>query len=106
MGELKKRRFLLLAALLVLIISAVSLHVVGGVFLMKAGLGMFSFRNPIALVLIGLPWSSACSSSNKSSACFIGRGKRKAAPKSPASSTGMRRTLMVLSTLTASSLVW
>src|SRR5947209_14502239 len=42
MGELKKRRFLLLAALLVLIISAVSLHVVGGVFLMKAGLGMFS----------------------------------------------------------------
>jgi hypothetical protein len=53
-GEPKERRLLLLAALLVLIISAVSLHVVGGVFLMKAGLGMFSFRNPIALVLIGL----------------------------------------------------
>src|SRR5438105_14039402 len=53
-GEPKERRLLLLAALLVLIISAVSLHLVGGVFLMKAGLGMFSFRNPIALVLIGL----------------------------------------------------
>jgi uncharacterized membrane protein YuzA (DUF378 family) len=53
-GETKKMRLLLPVAILLLSISVLSLHAVGGIVLLKAGLGGFSVHNPIAYVLIGL----------------------------------------------------
>jgi hydrogenase-4 membrane subunit HyfE len=53
-GETKKMRPLLPIAILLLSIIVVSLHAVGGIVLLKTGLGTFSLHNPIAYVLIGL----------------------------------------------------
>ncbi len=53
-GETKKMRLLLSVAILLLSIIVLSLHAVGGIVLLKAGLGGFSVHNPIAYVLIGL----------------------------------------------------
>ena len=50
----KKMRPLLLLAIVLLSIIVVSLHAVGGIILLKTGLGGFSLHNPIAYVLIGL----------------------------------------------------
>ncbi len=51
----RKIRPLLLVASIPLIIIVVSLHAVGGIVLLKTGLGDFSVHNPIAYALIGLP---------------------------------------------------
>jgi len=50
----KKLRPLLLAAMIVFSIAAVGLHVVGGLVLLKTGLGGLSLSRPLAYLLIGL----------------------------------------------------
>src|SRR6266496_3523478 len=52
--ETKKLRPLLLVAIMLLSIIVISLHAVGGILLLKTGLGSFSLHNPIVYVLIGL----------------------------------------------------
>jgi hydrogenase-4 membrane subunit HyfE len=50
----KKLRPLLLAAMIVLSIAVVGLHVVGGFALLKTGMSGLSLRDPLAYVMIGL----------------------------------------------------
>ena len=47
-------RLLLLVASMLLIIIVVGLHAVGGIVLLKTGLGDFSVHNPLGYILIGL----------------------------------------------------
>ena len=50
----KQLRSRVLAALIALSVIIVSLHAVGGLFLLKIGLDGFSLPNPIVAVLVGL----------------------------------------------------
>src|SRR5262245_50630069 len=52
--ETKKLRLLLPAAIILLMIVAISLHAVGGMLLLQTGLAGFSIHNPIAYILIGV----------------------------------------------------
>ena len=52
--ETRKLRPLLLAAMIVLSITVIGLHAVGGMLLLKTNLGGLSIDNPLAYVLIGL----------------------------------------------------
>jgi hypothetical protein len=50
----KRWRPLLLAAVIVLSIAVAGLHVVGGLVLLKTGLGGLSLQGPLAYIVIGL----------------------------------------------------
>jgi ferredoxin-NADP reductase len=53
-SKTKRLQPLLLVAIVLMIIVAVSLHAVGGIFLLETGFGAFSLHNPISYVMVGM----------------------------------------------------
>lgn len=53
-SETKPLRPALLAAIILLVVLLVGVHVVGGMLLLRSGLGSLSLENPIAYGLLGL----------------------------------------------------